>query len=260
MKPRRIIEHLRGQHWTAIAIDLVIVILGVFLGMQVTNWNQQRVADQQGEVFTARLKADLREEDWRYQFLVAYNQEVLTNANRAVDALDGASPLEDEELLVAAYRATQYKQGLRRRATYDELISTGTIGLIRDQRLRDTAMRIYNVATFDNLVYEGMHSRYREAFRMSLPNAVQRELGKQCGDHFIAAGDYAAIHGVLDYPCHTGLPAEVIARSAKQLRASPDLTPLLRLRIADLETRLVDLTGNNRPIMESLSAIAHEKP
>ena len=260
MKPRRIIEHLRGQHWTAIAIDLVIVILGVFLGMQVTNWNQQRVADQQGEVFTARLKADLREEDWRYQFLVAYNQEVLSNANRAVDALDGANALEDEDLLVAAYRATQYKQGLRRRATYDELISTGTIGLIRDQRLRDTAMRIYNVATFDNLVYEGMHSRYREAFRMSLPNAVQRELGKQCGDRFIAAGDYAAIHGVLDYPCRTGLSAEVVARSAKQLRASSDLAPLLRLRIADLETRLVDLTGNNRPIMENLRAIAQEKP
>ena len=45
-----------------------------------------------------------------------------------------------------------------------------------------------------------MQSRYREAFRMSLPNDVQRALGRRCGDRYIRTGDLAAIHGVLDYP------------------------------------------------------------
>ena len=43
------------------------------------------------------------------------------------------------------------------------------------------------------------------------------------------------------------------------LRANADLVPLLRLRIADLETRLIDLTGNNREILQGLQAIAAEK-
>lgn len=257
---RRIVDQMRQQHWTAVAIELVIVVLGVFIGMQVSNWNQQRVTDQQAAVFTEHLKADLREEDWRYQFLIAYNREVLANADRAVDALDGTSPLPDEALLVSTYRATQYKQGLRRRSTYDELISTGAIGLIRDQRLRDTAMRLYNVQTFDNMVQEGMRSRLREAFRMSMPNDVQRALAENCGDRYIRPGDYAAIHGILDYPCRTGLADQVIAESASALRTNPALVPLLRLRIADIETRLVDLTGNNRNILENLRAIANEKP
>ena len=140
------------------------------------------------------------------------------------------------------------------------MISTGTIGLIRDQTLRDTAMRLYTVATFDNLVREGTQSRYREAFRMSLPNQMQRALGKHCGDRFIKAGDYAAINGNLDYPCTTELPAPVIAESAKALRSNPDIVRFLRLRIADLETRMVDLTSNNRDIMEHLRAVAQEKP
>jgi hypothetical protein len=217
-----------------------------------------RIADQQAAIFTTHLKADLREEDWRYQFLVAYNQEVLANANRAVDALDGTSTLPDESLLVSSYRATQYKQGLRRRSTYDELISTGTIGLIRDQRLRDTAMRLYNVQTFENMVQEGMRSRFREAFRMSMPNDVQRALARQCGDRYIRPGDYASIHGILDYPCSTGLSKQVITESATALRSNAELVPLLRLRIADIETRLVDLTGNNRNILENLRVIANE--
>ena len=32
---RRVIKHVRNQEWTAIAIDFVIVVLGVFLGLQV---------------------------------------------------------------------------------------------------------------------------------------------------------------------------------------------------------------------------------
>lgn len=257
---RRLVENLQQQHWTTIGIELVIVVLGVFIGMQASNWNQERATDQQSEIFTARLKADLREEDWAYQFLIAYNREVLVNANQAVNALEGKATMSDEALLVSAYRATQYKQRERRRSTYDELISTGTLGLIRDQTLRDTAMRLYNVATFDNLVQEGMRSRYREAFRMSLPNEAQRALGKRCGDRYIRTGDYAAIHGILDFRCSIGLSGQDIAESAKALRTNPNIVPYLRLRIADLEIRLVDLTVSNRDLMEHLRAISMEKP
>lgn len=224
------------------------------------NWNQDRISDQQPAGFAERLKADLREEDWAYQLLIAYNREVLASADLAADALEGEQTIADETLLVSAYRATQYRQRLRRRATYDELISTGTIGLIRDQTLRDTAMRLYNLPTIDNLVHEGMQSRYREAFRMTLPNKVQRALAKNCGDRYIETGDYAAITGVLDYPCSSGLSEQDAAKAANDLRSAPNLLPLLRLRIADLETRLVDLTANNRPILDRLRAIAAEKP
>ena len=257
---RRLVEHLRNQHWTGVFIELAIVVLGVFIGMQVSNWNQQRVTEQQAAVFTARLKADLREEDWGYQFLIAYTGEVRSNAIRAVDALDGKAPLPDEALLISAYRATQYKQRLRRRSTYDELISTGNISLIRDQILRDTAMRLYNVATIENLALEGLHSRYREAFRMSLPNEVQGALSKNCGDRYIQAGDFSRIHGILDYPCSTGLSAQVIAESARALRANPELVPLLRLRIADIDTRLGDLIVNNRQILQGLQTVVKENP
>ena len=103
---RRLTANFRKQDWTAVTVELVIVVLGVFIGMQVSNWNQERVTDQQAAVFTARLKTDLRGEDWTYQFLIAYNREVLANANRAVNALEGKATLSDEALLVSAYRAT----------------------------------------------------------------------------------------------------------------------------------------------------------
>lgn len=45
---RRVIEHLRKQEWTAIAIDFVIVVFGVFVGLQVQEYSSTR-ADRQSE-------------------------------------------------------------------------------------------------------------------------------------------------------------------------------------------------------------------
>jgi hypothetical protein len=103
-----------------------------------------------------------------------------------------------------------------------------------------------------------MQSRYREAFRMTLPNDVQRALSRNCGDRFVRAGDYKGLGDLIDYRCRTGLPADVIDEAVKMLRANAALVPLLRLRIADLETRLFDLTGNNKDVMQGLQAIANE--
>ncbi|MGB7740458.1 MAG: hypothetical protein WBM03_15210 [Steroidobacteraceae bacterium] len=258
MNLRRLMEHVRKLEWTAIGIELVIVIVGVFIGMQVSNWNVEREARQRGALFAERLKADLREEAWYYQLQIEYSRDVLANAERAVNALSGQSTDSDEALLVSAYRATQYRQKARRRATYDELVSTGTLGLIKSQTLRNTALQVYNFPTLDNVAREGMQSRYREAFRMTLPNDVQRALGRNCGDRFVRAGDYKGLDDVIDYPCRTGLPADAIDEAVRMLHANDALVPLLRLRIADLETRLVDLTGNNRDVMQGLQAIATE--
>jgi hypothetical protein len=38
----RLIEHVKQQHWTGIIVELAIVILGVFIGLQVDNCNQAR--------------------------------------------------------------------------------------------------------------------------------------------------------------------------------------------------------------------------
>jgi hypothetical protein len=261
MNLRRLIEHLKGQHWTAVGIDFVIVVVGVFVGIQVSNWNQQRATDKQAAIFTTHLKEDLREEDWVYQLMIGYNRQVLANAERAANALSGSSTMSDEAFLVSAYRATQYKQRLRRRATYDELVSTGAIGLIKDRNLRDLAMRVYNMPIIENISRDGIQSRYREEFRMSLPIEVQRALTRNCGDRPTQVGDYQAITDALDYPCRTGLSEASIRESAAALRSNPTLLPLLRLRIVDIDTRLGDMNGFNYvEVREGLRAVAKEKP
>ncbi len=39
---RRITEHVKAQNWFAVAIDFVIVVVGILIGIQVSNWNSAR--------------------------------------------------------------------------------------------------------------------------------------------------------------------------------------------------------------------------
>lgn len=53
---RRVIAHFRKQEWTAIFLDFVIVVAGVFVATQVTNWN----ADREKMARTAKIVASLQ--------------------------------------------------------------------------------------------------------------------------------------------------------------------------------------------------------
>ncbi len=101
MIPRRISEHVRTHNWFAVAIDLFVVIFGVFIGMQVQEWNSARQTRARSEDFSARLVSDLRVEAWGYEYLVEYNKDVLANTDRAIKALTGEQPLPDEQFVVA---------------------------------------------------------------------------------------------------------------------------------------------------------------
>ncbi len=258
MIPRRISEHVRAHNWFAVGIDLLVVILGVFIGMQVQDWNSARQTRARSAEFSARLVSDLQVEAWGYEYLVEYNKDVLANAERAIKALTGERPLPDEQFVVAVYRATQYKFNERRRATYDELVSTGTIGLIADTKLRQTAISVFTNPLFDVISQEGKDSGLRKIFRETAPADIQRALIKRCGDTYVEPGDFTQIAESLDYECSLGLAAASIEAAAMALRTNPALLPSLKLRFADVETAITDLETNNIVVLRNLRGIARE--
>ena len=55
---RRYIQHVKEQNWTAVAIDFVIVVVGVFLGIQVSNWNEGQREQKLVRGYLQRLNED----------------------------------------------------------------------------------------------------------------------------------------------------------------------------------------------------------
>jgi hypothetical protein len=64
---RRITKHVKDQNWFAVGIDFCIVVIGVFIGLQVANWNDNRAVQQDQRAMLEQIYADLapRIEGWR---------------------------------------------------------------------------------------------------------------------------------------------------------------------------------------------------
>jgi hypothetical protein len=256
---RRLTQSLKEQNWTAIVIEFILLVSGVFLGIQVSNWNADRETRQKSAVFTERLRYDLRAEAYGYRYLVAYNKEVLRSAVRTLDDLSGEAPLSDEQFVISAYRSTQYVFNDRFRTTYDELVSTGDVRLIADPEVRQAATTVFNSQVFDGIVKAGRDSEYRRLFRTSISHEIQHALLEHCGDRYFALF-HEPLVDVLDYPCTLDAPADKIHAAASALRGNRQLAAALQLRFADIDTSLTDLQVNNQALFQGLMKVAGDKP
>ena len=116
MRYRRLREQLREQNWTAVGIDLVIVVVGVFIGIQVANWNADLAEQRKGRAYEARLAADLERDLASRRALVSYFSAVLESVVRA-DALLAQPQSDPKALIVAPYRASEVNYAPASRAT-----------------------------------------------------------------------------------------------------------------------------------------------
>jgi len=238
----RVIHHVKNQQWTAVFLDFVIVVAGVFIGVQLGNWNEARVERVAAAKFHERLLADMQTEAVNYEYLEAYYRAVKDAAETTYRSLDGDIDLSDAQLLVNAFRASQYNWMERHRATFDELVASGNLDLIADTRLRTSVAGYYGATFLEEIAQDSKHSEYRAAFRKIVPPDLQLALTEQCGDKQVEGAWTGTF--TLDYPCKLDWPEEAVASAASALRSDDALVPLLRLRIANLASMNFTMESN----------------
>jgi len=55
---RRLATSIRDQDWGTVTLEIVIVVLGVFIGIQVSNWNDERTAEERERLLLTELRAE----------------------------------------------------------------------------------------------------------------------------------------------------------------------------------------------------------
>lgn len=135
---RRVIEHVRNQEWTAIGIDLAIVVVGVFIGIQVSNWNDSVIERREAHDSMQRLEEDLRLSIEMTQSSIDFMTENARYADLALDRLGACNlPANDRDnFATGLYRLGKITPARFVRTTFDELRDSGKLRLIGSATLR----------------------------------------------------------------------------------------------------------------------------
>jgi hypothetical protein len=144
---RRVIEHVRTQNWTAVALDFVIVVVGVFIGIQVANWNGSRQDRHDEETFLNRLHDDIVRAEEQTERVRVRRLDRLASIQEAANVIflrDGATALTQQQCNDVG--ASHYFNIIPSAfPALNELIGSGRVGIIQDADLR-TALVTYEQA------------------------------------------------------------------------------------------------------------------
>ncbi|MEZ5960049.1 MAG: hypothetical protein R3C30_06425 [Hyphomonadaceae bacterium] len=250
---RRVIVHLRKQEWTAIAIDFVIVVLGVLLGLQANEWGASQADVRRGEAYAERLVAEIEENLGERRQLLAYYEAVYASAEISNTFLEQTTA-DPASLIVNVYRASEYSYNAPTRSIWDEIVSSGDIGLLP----RDAISALGDYFS-DNPALRAAelmsHSSYRSRVRTTIPHDVQTAIRDRCGDVRNERGD---ITGVRD-DCDLQVDQARLAEVARALRQDPGVQSDLAYQFSFISIALANLRGDIASLEEALIALEGEQ-
>ena len=127
------------------AAELVIIVAGVLVALWIEGWREARVEAATEREYLTRLEADLVADSVRLAGRLDAEIRLDENTRRAMDFVrTGAVPEADTVAVVAALHFSGFINFYRPQSTtWDDLVSTGNLGLIRDRDLRERVGRYY---------------------------------------------------------------------------------------------------------------------
>ena len=175
---RSITQHVKDQNWFAVVLDFVIVVVGVFIGLQVANWNDVRIQKSQERVFLSQLRSEISDNikvtnyQQRYtENLIAGGRRALTYLNAEADCLDNC-----ERLLIDFFHASQVWGMSLDDAKYREAQS---LGFPSNQVIDEKVQEYYAVNSAFSIINTSPPS-YRESIRGHITPDVAAALWAQC--------------------------------------------------------------------------------
>lgn len=218
---RRIREHVATHNWFAVGIDLAIVMLGVFLGIQASNWNESRIEAEEGRSYRARLIAELDFNTRQHRQQSAYYRQVLGHGLAALASLRSDKIGDPSQFLIDAVQLTQVDTSPGKSYIYNEMVSSGLVNRLGDEAVQQAASDYYiQVSENDRAL---LHSHpFRDIARGIVPYSIQGEIQVNCGDRNVY--HRKRIIGVrLPDSCPVRLDPSLAAESAMQVRNEPGI-------------------------------------
>ena len=164
MTLHRLTQALKDQNWMTIVVEFVLLVCGVFLGIQAANWNEQRREHALEAEYIARLQRDFSAIDARLSINLTRWEDTAAAPIRLINDLDAfrqrrAWPRAKVEMLGDLDATMGSRIPAPRAASYVELLSAGRLGLLRDSRLREALADYDTQAGFTLKAYDVLVQR-----------------------------------------------------------------------------------------------------
>ena len=252
---KRAIAKLRAQDWTAISIELAIVIVGVFIGTWVANWNQQRQAQSQARQMLLQLQPEMKQLEAFSHSARRYYSITGKYADIALAGWRNDPTVSDRDFVIAAYQASQIYGFNNNGASWALVFGANDLRNIPDSEARQALTRLM---TFDysTIGLGAVQTRYRDHVREVIPDSIQQQIRKDCGD--VIAGPSGTV--AIPATCAIVIDPALAAATARDLRQDKTLAQQLgqhRSLVSAYLTNLGLFDGQKKALADRIARLDH---
>ncbi len=239
MSGAKLVKRLRDHDWLAALIEFVIVVAGILLALQVSNWNQERQDRDRGARYAQRLRAELASDTASMDEAVRFWQQVSAYGQSAMTNSERGSLVDNDgwKTVLAYYQAGQLFPFELEDTTFLEMRDTGSLALIADESLRKRIADYYRM-NGSGLRGDILHHRpeYREQIRGLTPWSVQEYIWTHCFQQ-----EHGVSQKLLD--CPSPISESEAAALLAAYHKSDTLLPNLRIWMSTLRISQIIVGG-----------------
>ena len=237
---KRVAARLKGQDWLAITIELAIVVIGVFIGTQVSNWNAERLEKAETERTIAQLAPNLEALTAFYAHARSYYGTTKRYADIALAGWRGDPTVSDRDFVIAAYQASQILGISNNNSAWPTVLGADQLRRIDNLEIRNELTTLVS-ADYSQLDTAAVNTPYRQNVRRQIPSDLQDAIRARCGDRRSTDGSGNFL--TLPPTCDLRIDPAQAAKAAAILRAHPSLMEDLQWHVAAQAALLDNLTG-----------------
>ena len=236
---RRLATQLAQQNWTAILIEFLIVVAGVFVGTQVSNWNSDRLEQRRAVGYLERIATNLESDLQGMRASLAYWNVVITYGEAAVAYADEGRLDHGSRwrTVLAFYQASQLSPFRIDDTTYQELRSAGDLGLLRDRGLAQALAGYYVTGPVPGSPHLIQYNpEYRTIVRSYTPVRISDYIWETC---VLSPGGQGE---GFDPNCPSPISEQEAQALLDRYVAAPGLVPALRFWVVNqkVASRLIE--------------------
>lgn len=220
----------RTLNWPKIVGETLIIVIGVFLGIQASNWNDARVERAETIQVLRGLKPELRNSIGNFETLGNYYGVTRKYAKTAFAGWRSDPAVSNRDFVIAAYQASQNTFTGVNTSAWSEIFGGDRLRDLDDQHLRDELSLL--MTTDMSVLEKELFTDYRENVRKVIPEDIQDAIRSECGDQRVGSLGYVR----LPVSCTLDLSEERFRVAARDLREHPELIGELRWHFAAVAT------------------------
>lgn len=176
---RKLADAIRQQNWVTVVLEIFVVVVGIFIGLQVDDWNNARKDRASEVVYLRELHADFMDNRHELDNVIIRDQQLLKGMIGILEQSALEVPIWTVDEMNEAFRAIHYMPTFTpNKRAYNNMTGSGDLKLLKNRSLKNFLATYYSASEVTQIVQ----------------NTHELELVETFQPYIIAEMDYQAIN------------------------------------------------------------------